>query len=127
MSKIRGKKDKDLIITSLSLLVASALVLICYRVLIGYFYEKVLIAYMVIATVFVLGYVIYNRGFSRKGVTPDMLPDDWSEDKKQEFVEDGKRRMRRSRWMLVIIVAFLFTFVVDMIELWVLPFMLSML
>ena len=36
--------------------------------------------------------------------------------------EKGKRRMKRSSWMLILIMAFLFTFAFDMLELWVLPF-----
>jgi len=94
-----------------------------YRFLLDYYYfEVVLIVYMTLATAFVLAYLIYNRGFSRTGVTSEMLPDAWSEEKKNEYVANGKRRMERSRWMLIPIFAFLFTFSVDLIELLVVPF-----
>ena len=111
----------------IALLLFSALVLITYRVLLyRYYFELVIIAYMAIETVFVLAYVIYNRGFSRRGVTAEMLPEDWSDEQKQSFIESGKERMRKSRWMLIVIFAFLLTFAVDMIELWVVPFLLDL-
>ena len=105
------------------LVIVTMTVFALYRFLIDFYYfEVVLIVYMVLATAFVLTYVIYNRGLSRKGITPEMLPDTWSEEKKTEFVEDGKRRLHKSRWMLIPIFAFLFTFAFDLIELIVLPF-----
>ena len=129
MSQNTNKKkiEKSSVIMLIALLLFSALVLITYRVLLyRYYFELVIIAYMAIETVFVLAYVIYNRGFSRRGVTAEMLPEDWSDEQKQSFIESGKERMRKSRWMLIVIFAFLLTFAVDMIELWVVPFLLDL-
>lgn len=81
--------------------------------------------YLALATAAILGYVIYNRGFSRRGLTPDMLPSEWSELKKRDYIEDGERRLKRSRPLLVIIVAFLFTFAVDILELYTLPLIME--
>ena len=86
-----------------------------------YFFPAVMFSYMAILTVLVLVYIIYNRGFSRKGVTVDMLPDEWSEEKKLEFVENGKVRLERSKWLLVFIISFLFTFIAEALLLFVLP------
>jgi hypothetical protein len=86
-----------------------------------YFFPAVMFSYMVILTVLMLVYIIYNRGFSRKGVTVDMLPDEWSEEKKLEFVENGKVRLERSKWLLVFIISFLFTFIAEALLLFVLP------
>ena len=77
--------------------------------------------YTAALTVFALAYIIYNRGFSRKGVTVDMLPDEWSEEKKLELVENGKRRLQRSKWMLVLIISLSFTFVVEVFIFFALP------
>ena len=107
-------------------LVSSVIVYVTYRILIDRFYLSVLIAYMVIETAFILAYMIYNRGFSRKGVTRDMLPPDWSEEKKDEFIRSGEERLKGSRWMLVIILAFLFTFFAEIVELYFLPFVLGL-
>ena len=67
-----------------------------------YFFPAVMFSYMAILTVLMLVYIIYNRGFSRKGVTVEMLPDEWSDEQKQSFIEDGELRIRRSKWMLVL-------------------------
>jgi len=106
----------------ISLVVLSVIAFCVYRLLLNYYYfEIVMIAYMVIEAGFVFTYVIYNRGFSRRGVTRDMLPAEWSEEKKDSFIGSGERRLKRSRWMLVIILAFLFTFMMEIIELWFVP------
>jgi hypothetical protein len=68
-----------------------------------------------------LGYVIYNRGFSRRGVTVEMLPTDWSDEQKEDFVADAARRMARSRWLLIVVFAFFFTFAFELVELYVIP------
>lgn len=106
----------------ISLVVLSVIAFCVYRLLLNYYYfEIVMIAYMVIEAVFVFAYVIYNRGFSRRGVTRDMLPAEWSEEKKDSFIESGERRLKRSKWMLVVILAFLFVFMMEIIELWFVP------
>ncbi len=105
-------------------LIAVTMVVFCvYRFLIErYYFEYVLIAYMSVAAAVIFSYVIYNRGFSRKGLTPEMLPDTMSKEEKEEFIEDGKRRLRKSRPLLILIFAFAFTFIFDVLELIALPF-----
>ena len=120
--KDQKKPSKSDIALLIALVLFSVIVFGIYRLLMRYYYfELVLIAYMAVETVFVIGYVLYNRGFSRRGVTPEMLPDTWSDEKKEEFIADAHRRMKRSRWMLVVIVAFFITFAIDIIELVALP------
>ena len=87
------------------------------------YFQVVFFIYLAVATVSILTYVIYNRGFSRRGLTKDMLPDDWSDEKKQEFIEDGKKRLKRSRPLLILCFAFAFTFLMDIIELYCIPFL----
>lgn len=116
------------IIRLLSLIAVTMVVFGLYRFLLTRIYfEYVLIVYMTVATISILGYVIYNRGFSRQGLTPEMLPDDMSKQEKEDFIEDGKRRLKRSRPLLIICFAFAFTFIFDVIELVVLPFFKEML
>ncbi len=104
-------------------LIALTMVVFCvYRFLSDkYFFDVVLTVYMVIAAATTFAYVIYNRGFSRLRITPEMLPDTMTEEQKREFIEDGKHRLQRSRPMLMVIFAFAFTFVVDIIELFAFP------
>ena len=79
----------------------------------------VMIVYMAFLLGFVLAYLIYNRFLYRKGITRDELPDDWSEEKKSEFIEDGERRLKRSKWMMLIIFPLIFTFLMDAIDLFI--------
>ena len=107
----------------LMLVAVTLLVLLVYRVAMNFpWFKIVLIAYMVLTPALILTYIFYNRGFSRRGVTPEMLPEEWSEEQKEAWIEDGKERMRRSKWMIVPIFALVFTFGVDLIELFFLPF-----
>ena len=95
-----------------------------YRLMLNFLYfEFVMGGYLVITAGFVFSYVIYNRGFSRHNLTREMLPEEWSEEKKIEFVESGEKRLKRSKWLLVFILAIVFTFVVEAIMLFVVPFL----
>lgn len=75
--------------------------------------------YMVAFAVLLVAYLLYNRAFVNKNVTVDMLPADWSEEKKQAFVDDVKDRADRSRWMLVLIIPFVVVFMVEALYLFV--------
>ena len=100
----------------------TAVIFCLYRYLIDFYYfEIVLGIYMGVATVVIFTYVIYNRGFSRMGLTPEMLPDTMTDEQKAEFIENGKERLRRSRPLLILIFAFAFTFIFDILELFALP------
>ena len=102
-------------------------VFLVYRLMMNTpYFHIAFVAYLVIATAVILGYVIYNRGFSRKGLTVEMLPAEWSDDKKREFIEDGDRRIKKSRPLLILLVAFAFTFAIDIIELYTLPLVLEL-
>ena len=83
------------------------------------FFPIVLSVYIIVLPVLVLVYIFYNRGFSRRGVTVDMLPETWGEQKKQDYVNNANLRLKRSRWMLSVILAILVTFFVDAIMLFV--------
>ena len=50
-----------------------------------------------------------------------MLPDEWSEEKKLEFIENGKVRLKRSKWILMLIIALFFTFIADTFVMYALP------
>ena len=120
------KLDKSLMYGNLArlggLVATTAAVFAFYRFMMRfYFFNMILVAYLVAATAAILAYVIYNRGFSRKGLTEDMLPDTMTQEEKTEFIEDGVRRIKRSRPLLIVIFAFAFTFVYDAIELFAIP------
>ncbi len=66
-----------------------------------------------------ISYLLYNRAFVNKDVTEDMLPMDWSPEKRKAFVEDTRRRAEKSRWMLMLIIPFVVTFMAEALYLFV--------
>ena len=81
----------------------------------------VCIAYWAAFAGFLLAYIIYNRAFSRKGVTEDMLPPTWSIEKKREYIDSAKERLERSKWMLSVLIPLIVTIGVDAIYLFTWP------
>ena len=70
---------------------------------------------------FLAAYLIYNRAFSRKNVTVDMLPREWTAEQKENYLSDGKRRMEKSKWMLYIIIPIFVPIALDALYLFTLP------
>lgn len=60
-------------------------------------------------------YIIMNRGLGSKSPEPDMLPQDWSEEKKTEYIEDDRLRKKRAKPILMAVLPFIFTFLFDML------------
>ena len=83
------------------------------------FAKAVMIAYFVSFAVLIMVYLAYNRAFVNKDVTVDMLPDEWSEEKKQAFVEGNRVRAEKSRWMVMVIIPFVVVFMCEALYLFV--------
>ena len=66
-------------------------------------------------------FVIYNRGFTQRGITREMLPDSWSEERKTDYIEDIAQRSRRSKWMLAVIIPLMIPIMLDALMLFTLP------
>ena len=81
--------------------------------------KAVMIAYFLVFAVLLVSYIAYNRGFVNKDVTAEMLPADWSEEKKQTFLENEKLRVQKSRWMLTVIIPFIIVFMCEALYLFV--------
>lgn len=73
--------------------------------------------YLAALTALVFAYVIYNRGFSRNGITIEMLPDTMTLEEKEKFISDAAERRIKSKWMLTVIFPFIFTFGYEVLEL----------
>ena len=126
--KIDKKVKKETVLKLVSLVLVSGGIFAFYRIMMTFkYFEFIFGAYLVALTVFICAYIIYNRAFARKNMTADMLPDEWSEAEKQEFIEDGRRRMKKSSWMLMFIIGFIFTFAFDLFELYFIPWLDSLL
>ncbi len=84
----------------------------------GYAYTAMTVYFVIFAGV-LIAYLIYNRAFVNKDVTVDMLPMEWSQDRKVNFVEDNRRRAEKSRWMVTVIIPFAIVFLIDALYLFV--------
>ena len=82
--------------------------------------KVVVLTYMIGASVLVLAYVIYNRGFSGRGVTAEMLPDTMTEKEKDDYIADTAEREKKSKWMMTFIVPLLLALLIDLLDMYVL-------
>ena len=82
--------------------------------------------YFTLTAGFCFAYVIYNRGFSRMNLTPDMLPASMSAEEKAAYIENGKERLEKSKWMLTVIFPLLMTFILDVFMIFILDPMLEL-
>ena len=111
-----GKKhfNKSL---ALSLLVNTVILTIIYFAALSLEHPIISFAvmgvYLLVFGGFLVAYIIYNRAFTRKGITEDMLPDSWSAEKKKEYIEDGIRRQEKSKWMLTVMIPFMIPIAAD--------------
>lgn len=83
-------------------------------------WKVAVIAYIAVASVFIIAYFIVNRAFTGSGVTYEMLPDTMTREEKQEYLADVADRERRSRPMLMVIFPVVVTLLVDLFRLFVL-------
>ena len=81
--------------------------------------------YAVTGTVFLVVFIIYNRGFTRDNVTPEMLPDSMTEQEKAEFIQNGIDRKRKSKWMIVVLFALFTPLAIDFLILTAIPTLLG--
>ena len=79
----------------------------------------VMIVYMVALAALLIAYIVYNRAFTYKNITEDMLPADWSAEKKRHFIDENRSRAKKSRWMLTVIVPLVLVFMADALYLFV--------
>lgn len=68
-----------------------------------------------------LWYILYNRGFSLKGKTPDMLSDTLSLEERQELIRASEEHFEKTRWVLLILLPLLLVFLIDTIYLFMIP------
>ncbi|MBQ8275448.1 MAG: hypothetical protein IJZ02_02330 [Clostridia bacterium] len=91
-----------------------------YRILVGLGYFVIISSiYFLVLLGLICGYIIYNRAMVARNITPDQLPEDWSEEKKKEFFAEAERRVKRSKWMLTLIFPLCITFCFEIIYLYI--------
>ena len=109
------------------LFVNTVLLLLAYLILIRFFPLATLIGYTAVASVVAFSYVIYNRGFTRKNLKCEDLPNTMSEEEKIAYIEDGKRRLERSKWVVTVIIPLILIYAYELIDIFVLPFFADLL
>ena len=123
----KEKLSKKNVITLCATVVVALLLLAFYYFSMNFeFFRFVMWGYMIALAALVIAYIIYNKGMYLKGVTEEMLPDEMSLEEKRALIEGAKRRLERSKWMIMLIVGFIFTFAVEAVLLFVLPWIEGM-
>ena len=74
-----------------------------------------------LAAVLFLTFFFVNGGFSRECVTREMLPDAWTETRKDAFIEHDRRRKALGRKLMIVMTPVLLLVIADMLILFVLP------
>lgn len=109
-----GKPRKKIPVWKPIVLFASViLAIVIYRVAAYYVLTWMFWVYFALLFAVSLGYVFYNRGFSRWFIKPEMLPENWPADKKEKFFADSARWKKQSEWMLYILFPLVITYIVD--------------
>ena len=81
----------------------------------------IMVLYAAVGAGFLIAYILYNREFTRDGITPEMLPDTMSEHEKVAFIQNGVERKRKSRWMIVVLFAAFVPLAIDFLILTAIP------
>ena len=124
----KEKLSKKTVLTLCATVGTTLLLLAIYYFSMNFaFFRFVMWGYMIALAALVLAYIIYNKGMYLKGVTEEMLPDEMSLEEKKALIDGAKRRLDRSKWMLVLIIGFIATFAVEAVLLFVLPWIEGML
>lgn len=93
----------------------------------GYTAAKITLwAYLIILFGFFCAYIIYNKGFMLSNRDPDSFPENWSKEQIFDALEQGKKLKESSKWMLLIIIPLLFTFIIDMADLYIFDYIRSL-
>ena len=94
---------------------------ILYYVLLSFYFFWVTPVLYTAAAVLFLAFFFVNRGFSKDPVSRDVLPEDWSDEKKDAFIEDDTDRKKLGRKIMIVMVPVLLLVAVDILYLNVFP------
>ena len=98
----------------------AVLSLLYYLLLSMHIFWATPVLYTLAATLFLVFFFV-NRGFSREPVSREILPDTWTEQKKDAFIEEDVRRKALGRKIMVIMTPVLLLVLCDMVILFFLP------
>ena len=81
-------------------------------------YIAVTVIYSLVTLVTALWYISLNRGLMGVSLTPELLPKEWSEEQKNAFIEDCKKRREKSKKLLIILIPMIATFFFEAIDIY---------
>ena len=112
--------------TALLLLFNTALFIALYFVLIDLGVWFMPPIYLAIGAVFAVVFIVYNRGFYAKNATVEELPNTMTREEKLSYIQDGKNRLNRSRWMLTVLIPLILAVAADLAYLYIFPYLQEM-
>ncbi len=87
----------------------------------GYLASQIVLwTYFALLIIFFVSYIVYNKGFTMVNRDANSFPDGWSYEQMCAVTSEGERRKKKSKWMLLIIIPLMFTFMFDMVDLFIL-------
>jgi hypothetical protein len=81
------------------------------------FFPYILPIYVGLSALMLLSYVIYNRGFALRGVTPEMLPDTIPLEEKKRRIAEAASRLHASRWVMTVVIPLIVSVLFDILYL----------
>ena len=81
-------------------------------------YVVIIAVYSLITLVAALWYISCNKGLVGTKVTPDLLPESWSEEEKEAFMAEYRERREKSKKLLVILLPMIATFFFEAIDIY---------
>ena len=81
-------------------------------------YVAVIAIYSVLTLAAAIWYISLNRGLINYRLTADMLPKEWSDEKKKAFMADHAVRKEKSKKALIILVPMIAAFFVEVIDIY---------
>ena len=105
------------LLRALAMLAVTFVLLVFYMFAARQCWRAVFWVYFAALGVLGIAYISWNRGFTRMGVSRDMLPAAWDDAQKDRFLAEAASWRRHSRCLLYLIIPLCLTFLYDMIGL----------
>ena len=79
--------------------------------------------YIAIGTVLAVIFIVYNRGFYAKNAKLEELPNTMTHKEKLAYIQDGKDRLARTRWMITLLLPIVLAIAADIVYLYIFPYL----
>ena len=111
------EKRKKNIKTLIYFIISFSVIFGLFEGLVAIEFKPVYPIYLIILTILLVLFLFFNKGFSSALPERDMLPEQWSEEKKDGFFFRFEHDKKIARIILIFLIPFLLTFLIDYIVL----------